>query len=445
MWTVAEVNHQRIVELTLLLLAAFITLTTVAIAAVAESPNIDWSAIPYLAVLLVLWAVSHLSLRKWAPSANGLLFPITAFLQGIGIAFVLRIDSDLLIGHLVWSAFSTCGFISVIAGIRDFKRLKNFQRPLGLIGLLLIFVPTVMKLIDGEIGSYRSFQISSVAIDPGPLGTLCLIIFFAGWLATYRSRNTAEYLGQAEPLEGDPSRFIPLIGAWLIASIAVIFQSDISSAFIIVAIFLSMWWVAVGRPLDLAVFLTAIIGSVLLAVNNVPELQERFAAWTDPWSNPQFGEAIYRSTFSLAGGGLTGTGPGEGAADWVAGATDQLAFVPIAEELGFIGGSAVLSSFLLLTGVALRLATVARQEFEGLSAIGIAIFFASQAWAPIAVALRLLPPNDVSLPFVSSNGSVLFTCSIALAFLLKISETAPEGPDPTEILPHISPKPESTA
>jgi len=443
-WTVAEVNHQRIVELTLLLLAAFITLTTVAVAAVAETTDIAWVTIPYLVVLLLLWTVSHLSLRKWAPSANGLLFPISALLQGIGVAFVLRINPELLTGHLIWSAFATCGFIAVIAGISDLNRLQNFQRPLGIAGLVLISIPVVMKLIDGEIGSYRSLQIGSVATHPGQLGTLCLIIFFAGWLATYRSRNTAEHLGQTEPLEGDPSRFISLIGAWLLASITVIFQSDVSSAFVLVAIFLSMWWVAVGRPLDLAIFLAATIGSVLLALSSVPELQDRFAAWTDPWSNPQFGEVINRSTFALAGGGLTGTGPGEGSADWVVGATDQFAFIPIAEELGFIGASAVLSSFLLLTGVALRLSTIARREFEGLSAIGIAIFFASQAWAPIAVALRLLPPNDISLPFISSNGSALFTCSIALALLLKISETASPKADPTEILPRITSKSEGT-
>jgi cell division protein FtsW (lipid II flippase) len=224
----------------------------------------------------------------------------------------------------------------------------------------------------------------------------------------------------------------------------VIFQSDLSAAFVLVAIFLSMWWVAVGRPFDLAIFIAATSGSVLLALNSVPELQDRFAAWTDPWSNPQFGETINRSTFALAGGGLTGTGPGEGSADWVIGATNQFAFVPIAEELGFIGGSAVLSSFLLLTGVTLRLATIARREFEGLLAVGIAIFFASQAWAPIAVALRLLPPNDISLPFVAANGAALFTCSVALAVLLKISETISYAADPTEIIPRLASEPKST-
>ena len=206
-----------------------------------------------------------------------------------------------------------------------------------------------------------------------------------------------------------------------------------------------MWWVAVGRPIDLAFFAAAVVGSVLLTIDSVPEFQSRFDAWVDPWSNSQFSEAISRSSFALAQGGLTGTGPGEGSADWVPGATDQFAFVPIAEELGFMGGTAVLSSYLLLAGVGLRLATAARKEFESLLAVGIAIFFASQAWAAIAVPLRFLPPSDLSLPFVASNGSALFTCAIALALLLRVSETVPIIPDRTQILPRIAFKSRGTA
>jgi len=110
-----------------------------------------------------------------------------------------------------------------------------------------------------------------------------------------------------------------------------------------------------------------------------------------------------------------------------------------------MGGAAVLSSYLLLVGVGLRIATAARKEFESLLAIGIAIYFGSQAWAAIAVPLRFLPPGDLSLPFVASNGSALFACTIALALLLRISETVPVIPDRTQILSRISFKSQGTA
>ena len=116
-----------------------------------------------------------------------------------------------------------------------------------------------------------------------------------------------------------------------------------------------MWWIAAGRTRDLAVFLTAITGSLALAAGSIAETKSIFAAWIDPWGNPELGNASIQSSFALAGGGLTGTGPGGGSADLIPGATDLFAFVPLAEELGFIGGAAVLLSYLLLVGVGLRL------------------------------------------------------------------------------------------
>ena len=50
--------RQRVVELTLLLLAAFITVVTVAIAAVDERVALSWRVAPYLFGLMVLWALS---------------------------------------------------------------------------------------------------------------------------------------------------------------------------------------------------------------------------------------------------------------------------------------------------------------------------------------------------------------------------------------------------
>ena len=103
----------------------------------------------------------------------------------------------------------------------------------------------------------------------------------------------------------------------------------------------------------------------------------------------------------------------------------------------------MLSGYLLLAGVGLRIATRARREFDSVLAIGIAVFVGSQAWASVATTLRLLPPSAMSLPFISANGSALLTWNLALALLLRISETVPEVADQTAILPKIALKPRS--
>ena len=434
--------RQRVVELTLLLLAAFITVVTVAIAAVDERVALSWRVAPYLFGLMVLWTVTHLALRRWASSSNGLLFPITALLQGLGFAFIVRIDPELADNHFAWSLAATCGFLLVLRGLRDLSWLREVRPYVGIAGTLLLLVPGAIATGRVRLDGSSTIDLGLISIAPQQLGNLFLITFFAAWLSRYRSRNTAEHLGQVQPLDGDPSRFLPLVGGWLLTSVIIIFHSDMSSAFVTFIIFVSMWWIAAGRIRDLAAFLTAMAGSVAVAASSVAETKSIFAAWIDPWANPELGDASIRSSFALAGGGLTGTGPGGGSADWMSEATDLFAFVPLAEELGFIGGAAILLSYLLLVGVGLRLAVAARTEFDTILATGIAIFFAGQAWASIAAVVRFLPPMGLSLPFVALNGSLLVTCNIALALLLKISEAAPNVSERTQLLPQIALEPQ---
>ena len=74
---------------------------------------------------MVLWAVTHLALRRWASSSNGLLFPITALLQGLGFAFIVRIDPELANNHFAWSVAATCGFLLVLKGLDDLSWLQK--------------------------------------------------------------------------------------------------------------------------------------------------------------------------------------------------------------------------------------------------------------------------------------------------------------------------------
>ena len=414
----ADVNHQRIVELTLLLLAAFITCATVALAAVGEEVEITWSVVPYLVALLILWTIAHITLRLRAPTANGVLFPIAALLQGLGFALMVRIEPSLASRQATWSLIGIAGFIAVTIGIRNPHQLSKIRAPLGIAGVLLVFLPLISQSAPSGSEISLALHLGQLHIVPGELGKLFLIIFFASWLANYRTRNTEEYLGQAQHVEGDRSRLIPLLGGWLITSAILIFQYDAGSAIVTFVVFMSMWWVA------------AIAATIVLAAGTLPEFQTRLSAWIDPWSNAQLGDAITRSSFALAGGGLTGTGPGAGNADWVPGVTDHFAFVPIGEALGFIGATAVLSAYLLLTGVGLRIATRARREFDSVLAIGVTVFLGVQAWAS-------MPPSAVSLPFISINGFALLTWNLALGLLLRISEIGPEAADQTAVLPKI--------
>jgi cell division protein FtsW (lipid II flippase) len=146
----------------------------------------------------------------------------------------------------------------------------------------------------------------------------------------------------------------------------------------------------------------------------------RIEVWLDPW-RPEVirGDAyqIVQSTYALAQGGLTGTGLGLGNPERVPVITTDSIFVAIGEELGLVGGTAILICFLLLVGSALRLAVTAEQPFEKVLAMGIGTLLAAQTFIIVGGITRLLPLTGITLPFVSYGGSSLVVNYVLLAIL----------------------------
>ena len=77
-------------------------------------------------------------------------------------------------------------------------------------------------------------------------------------------------------------------------------------------------------------------------------VQVRFQVWVDPFKDAQGqGYQIVQSLFSLADGGLVGVGIGNGMANNIPVVESDFIFSAIGEEMGLLGGGAVLILFML--------------------------------------------------------------------------------------------------
>lgn len=108
--------------------------------------------------------------------------------------------------------------------------------------------------------------------------------------------------------------------------------------------------------------------------------------------------------YALAWGGVTGTGIGLGRPDKIPIVESDFIFAAIGEELGLLGGTAVLVAYLLIVGAGLRIAQQADHPFEKLLAAGLTALLGMQAFVILAGVTRLLPLTGVVLPFVSYGG-----------------------------------------
>ena len=249
-------------------------------------------------------------------------------------------------------------------------------------------------------------------------------MFFAAYLVDRR-----EILRQATFKVGpfhtpDPRHLLPVLIAWGFALVIMVFQKDLGSALLFFLLFMVLLWIATGRPAYPLVGLTMFGAAAYGAWTQFPHVQSRVEGWLDPWQDP-LGRCcgqVVQGTFSLAWGGVSGTGLGLGDPSKVSFAETDFIFTAIGEELGLLGATAVLAAFLLIFGSGLRIASTARDPYYKLLAAGLSALMALQAFVIVGGILRVLPLTGVTLPFVSYGGSSLISNYIVIALLVRISD-----------------------
>ncbi|MCD6525751.1 MAG: FtsW/RodA/SpoVE family cell cycle protein, partial [Desulfuromonas sp.] len=173
--------------------------------------------------------------------------------------------------------------------------------------------------------------------------------------------------------------------------------------------------------------ISSVIAAVPLLVYFI--LQEeyrckRIMAFWDPWQDPlNTGFQIIQSQMGFGVGGLMGQGLGEGKQKlfFLPEAHTDFIFSIIGEELGYIVVALVITMFMTIVLLGLRVAYRAEDGFGRLTALGISILFGMQAFANMGVAMSMLPNKGLALPLISYGGTSLLCTLFSVGVLLNIS------------------------
>ncbi len=141
-------------------------------------------------------------------------------------------------------------------------------------------------------------------------------------------------------------------------------------------------------------------------------------------SNRGEGWQIKQSQIAIGGGGLNGQGFGQGIqshSGYMPENTTDFVFTVVAEELGFIGGAALIILYLLLLLRSAHLAMVTDNYFGVLIAGGFTALIAFHCVVNLGMTMRVMPITGVPLPFFSYGGSSLIAFSICVGLLQSIT------------------------
>lgn len=301
--------------------------------------------------------------------------------------------------------------MTVVAAI-DIRHWYRLATPLFLVGVFALILVDIIGYTG--MGAQRWLDIGFMKIQPSEMIKIALVMVLA------------RYYHDLPPhaLKSLKSLLIP-VGLIAVPVVLVALQPDLGTATKILVAAVAVLFAA-GVPLWL--FLTA--GGIGLAC--LPILwavmhdyqRARVLIFLNPESDP-FGAGyhITQSKIALGSGGFWGKGYLEGTQarlDFLPEKHTDFIFTLWAEEMGWIGGVALMALYFLLIIGCMMQAMRTRHNFGRLLIFGIAFNLSLYVMINIAMVMGLIPVVGVPLPFVSHGGTVTLSNMIGMGLILSV-------------------------
>lgn len=385
-----------------------------------------WGPVAAGALALGGFLLVHAALCATRSASDQVLLPAAAGLSAVSLVMIYRLRPEYLVRQAAWVALGLSALLVVLGVVGDLRWVRRYAYLCAAAGMALL-VLTVTAGVERN-GARQWLLVGGLTVEPGEIVKLLLVAFFAGVL-----EDTHPLLALPGPRRwsAELARLGPMLAVCLFSLLVLVFQHDLGLAMLYYGIFLAMLYVATGRTDYVAVGLLAFVLGAVLCYQLFPHVRVRVDMWLNPWADPSGrGYQILQGLYSLASGGLLGTGLGAGHPDLVPAAHTDMIFPAIGEELGAVGTFCVVALYLLLVGRSFRAAARAEGTLETLVAAGLATALGLGAFIILAGSTRLVPLTGIPAPFLTYGGSAAVSNGVVLGLLLAISGRGPTAPRP---------------
>ncbi len=318
-----------------------------------------------------------------------------------------------LVRQVAWAGLGLAAMIGIMN--LDYHRLSHPAVAFTLVASQLVLLAAVL-FYNPSHHAHRWFRLGPANFQPSEFSKLALVVFLAYFLDLRRGEVN------------DWRKTLLPLGLVTGVSVAlVVKEPDFGTALALVLIVASMLFAAGLRLRYFAGGALAALPVVYWLVFHVGYRHNRMLAFLDPYADPLGrGFQILQSYIAVGTGGIDGVGLMEGRQKlfYLPEPHTDFIFAVIGEELGFLGGMAILSLFAAVLWRGLRAAARCPDQFGRLLATGFTVLVVGQALVNISVVLGLLPTKGIPLPFISYGGSSLLSNLVAVGVLLNISQHA---------------------
>ena len=302
---------------------------------------------------------------------------------------------------------------AVPLALLDYRQLRVYL-PL-IYGLAVVMLLAVTVTGISAKGAQRWIDIGPVQLQPSEFAKLLVVVVLAGYFSDNRL--------------GENVNFLKALGILSVPALLVFIQPDLGTALVFGAVFFVMAFVGGARlyQIGLLVVVGIVAAALALWLGILEEYQvARLMAFLDPAAAGagDVGYQVIQSKLAIGSGGVTGKGLD-------AMTLSNLGFLPedhtdfifsnLSEKMGFTGGILLLGLFFVLIWRILHVATVARDRFGVLIAVGVATIFLFHVFVNVGMTMGIMPVTGIPLPFISYGRSSLVVSLISLGLLQSIA------------------------
>ncbi len=379
----------------------------------------------FLTSIIVISLALHVCIRYLAPNSSQILLPIATLLNGVGYVEIARWNPKAAGYQALWFLISAAALVVTLVVVRRVRDLDRYRylTLLAAIGLLLMpLIPHIGQKING---ARLWVIIGPISFQPVEIAKILLVFFFASYFAANREllSTPTQRIGRRQIVP--PKVLLPILFAWGFSMAILGAENDIGFALLLFALFISMLWVTTGLKTYVVLGMGLFVGGAYGAAHYFTQVHSRLDNWFNPWTacfNHTGSCQLAYGWYSLAAGGMTGTGLGFGQSGNISYLTSDMILAAVGEELGFLGIILVVSLFATFVGEGFHIAQKATSDYVRLAATGLTALMGFQAFFIMAGVLRVLPFTGITLPFVAYGGSSLFANYLIVALLLRISD-----------------------
>ena len=289
----------------------------------------------------------------------------------------------------------------------QYQVLKNWSLIIMLGTILLLGLVYVVG--SASHGSTRWINLGFISFQPSEIAKLSLIIYTAH-VVTAKAGRLKTVWGTIGTL------IVPIIALGLIGA------ENLSTAIACGIIVGCIWFVVNPKLLYIVIVILLALAVFILLFNMASYRSTRIQVWKDPASMDE-GYQTMQALYAIGSGGWFGRGLGQSIQKmgYIPEAHNDMIFSVICEEMGIVGGIAIMIVFAMLIWRFRFIAEGAPDRFGALLVVGSIAHIAFQVILNISVVTNTLPNTGVTLPFVSYGGTSLIFLMVEMGIVLSVS------------------------